>query len=750
MVGKHILVVEDDRTTQKFLRAVLEREGYEVSSAYDGDEALQMVRRGLPDLILCDIVMERLGGFNVLRALRTDQSTEMVPVILITTQTRVETRIEGFELGADDFISKPLDPQELLARIRSKLARPPIPARLVPQDQQTGLMASKPFLEEVRNVLQRSPRGSSPGWVAVLAIFEIERIRNAFGLGGEAALARQLANLLRRESRPGDLLSRDASGRFVLFLPGLSAAEAEQELSKLLFRAASQDYKTEAGNVRLTPICGFVPLDPVKGTAWSLRAAAAMLPQAQQQLDLHPVQWQPSAEVSEARKRFRLGGGVRAALQILATLILGIAVPLLLYTFLAKLGWDITFIVYVIVVIALTITSSLVWMEGFLALRRIDPPQEPRAPFPPASAIIAAYLPNEAPTILDTVHSFLRRDYPAGLQVIVAYNTPRALPMEQELMALAEREPRFLPLKVEGSTSKAQNVNAALGHVEGEFVGIFDADHHPDPGSFKRAWRWLSHGFDVVQGHCAVRNGSASWVARLISVEFEGIYAVSHPGRSRQHRFGIFGGSNGFWRTDLLRSTRMQKFMLTEDIDSTMRALQTGAKFVSDPYLISRELAPTTISALWNQRLRWAQGWHQVSSRHTLDMLRSRAFTFRQKMGIVHLLVWREIYPWISIQIFPILLYWIFVAGRPVDWTVPIFLATTIFTLGTGPGQLYFLWRLADPAVRKRRFWLLDYFFASIFYAEFKNIISRVAHIKEWVKEKEWKVTPRGAADSGR
>ena len=185
----------------------------------------------------------------------------------------------------------------------------------------------------------------------------------------------------------------------------------------------------------------------------------------------------------------------------------------------------------------------------------------------------------------------LRVDYP-DLQVIVAYNTPRPLLVEQALLAIAERDSRFIALRVEGSTSKAQNVNAALRHARGEFVGLFDADHHPQADSFTRAWRWLSNGYDVVQGHCVIRNGDVSLVARTVAVEFEAIYAVSHPGRAQLHGFGIFGGSNGFWRTEALRRTRMRGFMLTEDIDSSLRVVKAGGRIANDPALISRGSLP--------------------------------------------------------------------------------------------------------------------------------------------------------------
>jgi cellulose synthase/poly-beta-1,6-N-acetylglucosamine synthase-like glycosyltransferase len=202
----------------------------------------------------------------------------------------------------------------------------------------------------------------------------------------------------------------------------------------------------------------------------------------------------------------------------------------------------------------------------------------------------------------------LAQDYD-DLQVILAYNTPEDLPVENELRRLPARDPRFTALRVHGSVSKAQNVNVALAQVRGEFVAIFDADHHPAPGAFKRAWRWLANGdADVVQGHCVVRNGDDGTLQRLVAAEFEAMYAVSHPGRARLHGFGIFGGSNGYWRTPVLRLTRLRSFMLTEDIDSSMRILAAGGKIVSDPGLLSMELAPGSWSALWNQRLRWAAG----------------------------------------------------------------------------------------------------------------------------------------------
>jgi cellulose synthase/poly-beta-1,6-N-acetylglucosamine synthase-like glycosyltransferase len=231
----------------------------------------------------------------------------------------------------------------------------------------------------------------------------------------------------------------------------------------------------------------------------------------------------------------------------------------------------------------------------------------------------------------------------------------------------------------------------------------------------------------------------------MVAVEFEMIYGVSHPGRARLHGFGIFGGSNGYWRTELLRSTRFRGSMMTEDIDSALRVVEAGYRIASDPFLITRELAPTTLRQLWDQRMRWAQGWFQVSVGHLRTGLTSRVLTPRQKLGYTSLLGWREVYPWLSVQMFPIVAFRL-VTGDRLDWLVPVFVLTTLFTLSVGPSQTLFAYRQADPEIRRHRRWFFAYLVLStVFYTEFKNVIGRVAQVKQVVGETSWKVTPRSA-----
>jgi putative two-component system response regulator len=116
-----VLVVEDDLANRALLERLLEREGYRTTSAADGEAALLAAGEHAPDLILLDIGLPRLDGYEVTRRLRSHVRTLTVPIILLTGRTGLEDVVEGLDAGADDFLSKPFRQPELLARIRSAL-----------------------------------------------------------------------------------------------------------------------------------------------------------------------------------------------------------------------------------------------------------------------------------------------------------------------------------------------------------------------------------------------------------------------------------------------------------------------------------------------------------------------------------------------------------------------------------------------------------------------------------------------------
>ncbi len=115
-----ILAVDDEQRMVRFIQLNLEQDGFEVITAYNGKTALEQVRTQLPDLILLDIMMPDINGFEVLKKIR---EVNTVPVIMLTAKGEEEDRIQGLELGADDYITKPFSPRELVSRIRAVLRR---------------------------------------------------------------------------------------------------------------------------------------------------------------------------------------------------------------------------------------------------------------------------------------------------------------------------------------------------------------------------------------------------------------------------------------------------------------------------------------------------------------------------------------------------------------------------------------------------------------------------------------------------
>jgi len=117
---RRILVVDDEQRMVRFIRLNLEHDGFRVTEAYNGTEAIEKLRSSLPDLILLDVMMPDLDGFEVLRMIREISS---VPVIMLTAKGEEDDRVRGLELGADDYVTKPFSPRELVSRVRAVLRR---------------------------------------------------------------------------------------------------------------------------------------------------------------------------------------------------------------------------------------------------------------------------------------------------------------------------------------------------------------------------------------------------------------------------------------------------------------------------------------------------------------------------------------------------------------------------------------------------------------------------------------------------
>ena len=203
-MSAEILVVDDDRKTVDLIRLYLERDGYRVRAAFDGRQALDAARGSSPDLVVLDLMLPEVDGLDVCHALR---GTSRVPIIMLTARATEEEKLAGLDTGADDYITKPFSPREMVARVRAVLRRTAEPERGEPLGRYGDLTIDFGRHEVFRagQAVPLTPRefrllrvlASNPG--RVFSRFEL--IERAFGLdydGTERTVDVHLSSLRRK------------------------------------------------------------------------------------------------------------------------------------------------------------------------------------------------------------------------------------------------------------------------------------------------------------------------------------------------------------------------------------------------------------------------------------------------------------------------------------------------------------------------------------------------------------------------
>jgi two-component system OmpR family response regulator len=145
--NNRILVVEDDHNLLTTLKYILQKEGYSVTTALDGAEAVATARRDKPDLIILDVMLPKINGFEVCRILRKEM---IVPILMLTAKTEETDKVVGLEIGADDYMTKPFSMRELLARVRAMLRRATM-SEQVPVDEKAVLKINDLEIDTARH-----------------------------------------------------------------------------------------------------------------------------------------------------------------------------------------------------------------------------------------------------------------------------------------------------------------------------------------------------------------------------------------------------------------------------------------------------------------------------------------------------------------------------------------------------------------------------------------------------------------------
>ena len=185
-----VLLVEDDRDLVDFLQHMLESEKYQVMVAMDGEEALAKARQERPDVILLDVLLPKMHGFEVCQRLRQDPGTCLIPIIMVTSLTAIKDRLTGFKLGADEYISKPFEPIELLARVERLIERT---RQNIASNPLTGLPGSLTMEDEVKRRLASEESFS----VALVEANGLSAFNEEMGFERGDGLLRLLGTILR-------------------------------------------------------------------------------------------------------------------------------------------------------------------------------------------------------------------------------------------------------------------------------------------------------------------------------------------------------------------------------------------------------------------------------------------------------------------------------------------------------------------------------------------------------------------------
>jgi diguanylate cyclase (GGDEF)-like protein len=235
-----ILVVDDDPSIVDLMEAFLERE-YRVSVATNGEQAIELCRQQLPDLVLLDVMMPGLDGYDVCRRLKSDVATREVPIIFVTARAETEEEIRGLEAGAVDFLSKPVHRAIVLARVRTHvvLRQQALKLRdMAMTDILTGVANRRSIEERLDNEWRRCRRNRVPIAVVMIDIDHFKLYNDAYGhQAGDNCLQHIAAALKKVLRRPGDLLGRYGGEEFMCLLPETAleaAVERADELGRVV------------------------------------------------------------------------------------------------------------------------------------------------------------------------------------------------------------------------------------------------------------------------------------------------------------------------------------------------------------------------------------------------------------------------------------------------------------------------------------------------------------------------------------
>jgi diguanylate cyclase (GGDEF)-like protein len=268
-----ILVADDEPTNRALIQRRLEREGYHVLTAQNGSEAVERAREALPDLVLLDVMMPEMDGMDACRLIKETEATRDIPVIFLSARDETEMKVSGLSLGADDYISKPFEAEELIARvsvaIRLKRERDSLRTSVEEASLRAELAQARAVTDALTGLLNRyglqhtlarehaeARRYNRPLSCVVIDLDNFKAINDTYGHPiGDLAI-QQIAGVLREAVRASDTVFRYGGEEFLALLPETDLEGAIALAEKVRAAAASRPFGEGHRIFRLTLSAG--------------------------------------------------------------------------------------------------------------------------------------------------------------------------------------------------------------------------------------------------------------------------------------------------------------------------------------------------------------------------------------------------------------------------------------------------------------------------------------------------------------
>lgn len=264
-----ILIADDESISRRMLHALLEKWGYEVIAAEDGDSAWAKLRApDAPRMALLDWMMPGQNGVDVCRALRKERPEPYTYILLLTAKDSKDGVVEGLESGADDYLTKPFNPQELRARIRVGLRLLELEDNLVQareamrfkatHDPLTGIWNRGAILEALEKEVWRSRREGLSLGLLIADVDHFKSVNDTYGHPVGDAVLREATRRLATDVRPYDAVGRYGGEEFLILLPGCNGDETRGKAERLREIVGGPPIVTSAGDLKITMSVGAV------------------------------------------------------------------------------------------------------------------------------------------------------------------------------------------------------------------------------------------------------------------------------------------------------------------------------------------------------------------------------------------------------------------------------------------------------------------------------------------------------------